>query len=96
MADIAKLFHPVIREAVYTMAAYVGMARRIPAAYRDYLEPLKPHNCLAGGVGTPHYRRCGIPQGCPFSMMFVALIMRLWIVIMGTLGAACFLLAESS
>lgn len=76
------------------MAAYAGMPRKVLGAYKDYIERLKLHNCLAGGVGTPHARRCGIPQGCPFSMMHVALIIRPWIIIMRTLGAACFILAD--
>ncbi len=34
------------------------------------------HTTIAGGVGTGFSRRCGIPQGCPFSMMLTALLMR--------------------
>ena len=33
-------------------------------------------------LGQPHQHRCGIPQGCPFSMDFVALLMRPWIMCM--------------
>ena len=58
------------------MAAYAGMPCKVLAAYEDYIEHFKLYNCLAGGVGTPHNRRCGIPHGCPFSMMIVALVMR--------------------
>ena len=81
-ADIAKFFDQIIRDVAYTSAAYAGMPRNIFAAYKEYIENLKLYNCIAGGVGTPHRRRCGIPQGCLFSMMVVAHIMRPWVVLM--------------
>lgn len=34
---------------------------------------------MAGGIGQPYRRQCSIPQGCPLSMMIVALIMRPWL-----------------
>jgi len=61
------------------------MPERILVAYTAYLEYMLVHNCLAGGVGTPYWRKCGIPQGCPFSMCMVALIMRPWIIVMRTI-----------
>ena len=47
-----------------------------------------------GGLGTPYTRRCGIPQGCPFSMMFVALLMRPWIIMMRAANVFATLLAD--
>ena len=86
VVDIARFLDQIIRDVVYTSAAYAGMPRNILAAYKDYIENLKLYNCIAGGVGTPHRRRWGIPQGCPFSMMMVALIKPPWVVLMGVLG----------
>ena len=40
------------------------------------------YNTIAGGLGVKYQRRCGIPQGDPLSMMFIALIMRPWVVMM--------------
>ena len=64
-------------------------------AYETYIENLKVYNCVAGGMGTPYIRTCGIPQGCPFSMTIVALKMRPWITIMRKFsGIKCFILAD--
>eukprot|EP00969_Alexandrium_andersonii_P014016 611272-Alexandrium_andersonii.AAC.1 len=35
------------------------------------------------GRGSPVFRKCSIPQGCPFSMNFLCLIMRVWVSVMG-------------
>ena len=71
------------------------MPTKVLKAYATFLEDLMVHNCLAGGVGTPCQRRCGIPQGCPFSMTLVALIMRPWIILMrGVGGITCYILAD--
>jgi len=80
-ADIAKFFDQVRREMVYRVARAAGMTEQIARPYSAYLENLKIYNCLAGGLGTPYMRRCGIPQGCPFSMAMVALIMRPWVLL---------------
>ena len=53
------------------------------------------YNYLAGGMGEPHKRRCGIPQGCPVSMAMVALTMRPWLIMMRTVGdITCYILAD--
>lgn len=71
------------------------MPEPVLTAYEAYLENLLVYNCLAGGVGEPFRRLCGIPQGCPFSMAVVALIMRLWIMLMLTFASVkCFILAD--
>ena len=33
---------------------------------------------IAGGLGVPHAHPCGIPQGCPFSMMLIAFLLHPW------------------
>ena len=95
VADIAKFFDQVRRDIVYKIAAAAGIPPTILTAYRAYIENLLLYNCLAGGIGRPHKRRCGIPQGCPFSMMMVALIMRPWVLLMRLIGdVQCFILAD--
>ena len=66
-ADIAKFFDQVRRQLVYKIARAAGMPEPVLKAYMNYLDNLYVYNCLAGGVGRPYLRRCGIPQGCPFS-----------------------------
>ena len=71
------------------------MPEPVLTAYKSYLESMVVYNCLAGGVGTPFRRICGIPQGCPFSMALVAMIMRPWIMMMRTFaGIKCYILAD--
>eukprot|EP00973_Karenia_brevis_P085251 11833097-Karenia_brevis.AAC.1 len=41
--------------------------------------PLVGDNSVAGSLGTPHRHQCGIPQGCPFSMVFISLYLRAWV-----------------
>ena len=82
VADTAKFFA-------------AGMPPHVLVAYKSYLESLMIYNVLAGGVGTPHQRRCGIPQGCPFPMTMVALTMRPLIILMRLVGdTQCFILAD--
>ena len=95
VADIAKFCDQIRRELVYQLAEAAGMPKPIVRAYKTYLENLRVYNCLAGGIGTPYQRKCGIPQGCPYSMAMVALIMRPWIIMMRSYGSIqCYILAD--
>ena len=78
-ADIAKCFDQISRILVYRLAREAGMPLEILSAYQRYQENLKVHNTIAKGIGKAFTRKCGIPQGCPLSMMFTSLIMRPWI-----------------
>lgn len=52
------------------------MPRRVLEPYRRYQEASKVHKSLANSIGMPYRRECSIPQGCPLSVMVVALTMR--------------------
>ena len=78
--DIAKCFDQINRELVEQLAIRAGMPRGILSAYMRFQEALLVHNSVAGGIGQGFLRRTGIPQGCPLSMLHMALIMRPWIV----------------
>ena len=95
MADIAKFFDQIRRDLVFKVSRAAGMPEGIVSAYEAYISNLQVYNCVAGGIGKPYTRRCGIPQGCPFSMTMVALIMRSWILEMRNFtGIACYILAD--
>lgn len=95
VTDIAKFFDQIVRQLVYRVAAIAGLPPGILIAYRTFLETMVVHDVLAGWIGTEYRRRCGIPQGCPFSMTFVALLMRPRIIAMrGVRGVKCFILAD--
>mgnify|MGYP003312472344 CR=1 FL=1 len=80
--DIAKFFDQVSRILVEVLARQAGMPEKVLSAYIRYQESLVIYNTIAGGLGVKYKRRCGIPQGDPLSMMFIALIMRPWVVMM--------------
>ena len=44
-----------------------------------FLDALRIRGGLALGVGAPYGPRCSIPQGCPFSMLVLALTVRPWL-----------------
>ena len=95
VADIAKFFDQIRREVVVALARVAGMPVQVLDAYSRFLEDMTAYNCLPGGMGKPHKRRCGLPQGCPFSMAMVALLMRPWIVMMrGIQDVKCYILAD--
>lgn len=66
VADIAKFFDQIRRGLVFRTCRVAGMPTGVLTAYGNYLENLKVYNCVAGGMGTPYVRVCGIPQRMPF------------------------------
>ena len=58
------------------------MPKQILKVYKSCLEQLEVRNSFARHIGEPHKHECGIPQGCPFSMVALALVMRPWILLM--------------
>ena len=93
-ADIAKCFDQLIRPLVYAVARTAGMPSRVLLPYQRYMEELTVRNSISGSLGKPYVRRCGIPQGCPLSMMFLALVLRPWTLTMQSLGATPRILAD--
>ena len=94
--DIAKWFDQILRELVYAIAALAGIPPQILDAYRRFQEGLIVHNTIAGGIGKGFKRRCGIPQGCPLSMLFTALIMRPWVLLATARGCFPRILADAN
>ena len=76
------------------MLSLAGMPKPVLHVYSKFLEELVAYNTIGGGVGHGQRRRCGIPQGCPLSMMVVALIMRAWVQMAKAQGATPRVLAD--
>jgi len=93
-ADIRKCFDEIQRPLLYILAHFAGIPLPILRAYTMFIENLTIHNNLVGNIGKPHKRKCGIPQGCPLSMMFVALLLRPWIFLAKYFGAIPRILAD--
>eukprot|EP00973_Karenia_brevis_P059889 8336919-Karenia_brevis.AAC.1 len=83
--DLYKCFDQVVRPLFYTILLLAGLPTTILTAYINFLEHSQIYNSFAGCVGQPHLHRCGIPQGCPLSMIFISLYLRSWIVQMHSL-----------
>eukprot|EP00974_Lingulodinium_polyedra_P133607 11226280-Lingulodinium_polyedra.AAC.1 len=65
-------------------------------AYSSYMDRLSLRLCLANGLGAMERHRCGSPQGCPFSMMLVALLSRPWMLTVRRAGAIPRVLADDT
>eukprot|EP00973_Karenia_brevis_P084253 11692159-Karenia_brevis.AAC.1 len=76
--DIFKCFDQIIRLLVYVILLLSGFPIKVLTAYINYQEQAQIYFSFAGHIGTPHKHLCGIPQGCPFSMMVIALLLRPW------------------
>ena len=61
------------------MSTRMGFPPKVLQTYTKFIEALKIHNTIPGGIGTPCTRQCGIPQGCPLSMLMIAILMTPWV-----------------
>ena len=93
-ADIAKCFDQLLRPLIYAVASAAGMPSRVLQPYQRYMEEMTVRNTISNSLGKPYVRRCGIPQGCPLSMMFLALILRPWTHSMQSVGVTPRILAD--
>ena len=94
IADIFKCFDQVCRELITTLLRRAGFPERILQPYMSMLSNLVVRNAFAGHIGKGHQHPCGLPQGCPFSMMATALLLRPWICKMVTLQGLPRVLAD--
>ena len=77
--DVYKCFDQIVRPLVFELAKRAGMPTSILLTYEAFQQNLVVYNQVGNTLGQPHTHRCSIPQGCPFSMMLIALLMRPWI-----------------
>ena len=77
--DVYKCFDQIVRPLVIALAQKAGMPPNILHTYEVFQQKLVVHNQIGSSLGTPHQHRCSIPQGCPFSMTLIALLMKPWI-----------------
>ena len=80
--DVFKCFDQIVRPLVIYLARQAGMPRQVLDTYEAFQSDLTVYNQIGEYLGEPHRHKCSIPQGCPFSMAFVALLMRPWIMYM--------------
>ena len=71
-----------------------GLPEEILVAYANFQEQMLIYNSVHGSVGQSHKHPAGIPQGCPFSMIFIALLLRPWSLQISEFGAIARTLAD--
>ena len=74
--DIVQACDKFSRVLVCQILFLSGVPAQIVDAYARFHDNLWVYNGIAGGLGQPYQKRCSIPQGCPFSMMIFALLLR--------------------
>ena len=74
--DIFKCFDQISRVLLGRLLLMGGFPPAIWKAYEKFHKELHIRNLLAGGYGRPFQKKCSIPQGCPFSMLFIAFMLR--------------------
>ena len=93
-ADLYKCCDQIIRSLLHAILACAGLPTQILTAYVNFMESTLIHNSIGDSYGLGHKHRCGIPQGCPLSMVFVSILLRPWMLQMEELGAIPRTLAE--
>ena len=76
--DIYKCFDQINRKLVLRLATEAGMPLRILEPYFRYIDNLQVQFQIGKTIGARHEDRCSIPQGCPFSMTMIALLLVPW------------------
>ena len=74
--DIMKCFDQMSRELVWTCGIILGAPAPIMSAWYRVMSSLRMYNVLAASVGEVYTRPMSIPQGCPLSMVFLAMVVR--------------------
>ena len=92
--DIYKCFDQIDRDLVEQLARQAGMPERILQPYLRYINNMSIRYQVGSTIGEPHFDECSIPQGCPFSMTMIALIMVPWIRMMRSLDVKPSVLAD--
>ena len=77
-ADIYKCFDQISLILLGLMLTHGGFPPQLWHAYYAFHSNVVYHNSVAGMLGRPHRHPMSIPQGCPFSMTFIAFMLVPW------------------
>ena len=99
VADVVKSFDTVDRGILDCILSNIGLLAWFRHAYFEYHLHVRLRFKLAAGLGE-WTRDCGIPQGCPLSMMFIVAfflaLVSLFICSGGELSLSCMLIILSA
>ena len=85
--DIYKCFDQLPRTFIYAALAAAGVPNTVLGPYLRFMEGLQLVNSLGTGLGEPYTRPTAIPQGCPASMLAMAVLSVPWGRVATLLGA---------
>jgi hypothetical protein len=74
--DVWKAYDMICRPTAVLVALMAGFPKQLAAAYLRFHDAVEVRTALALGLGRPRRRQLSIPQGCPWSNVFLALLMR--------------------
>ena len=89
-----KCFDQINRELLYAVAKEAGMPPRILDTYFRYINDINVRFQVGQRIGPGHKDRCSIPQGCPYSMGMIALLMVPWVNLIKEVGVEPRVLAD--
>ena len=68
----------ISRPLLYLLLVLSGFPPVVLCAYSSYHEAAFVQFSINRHLGIPHQHRCGIPQGCPLSMLFITFLLLGW------------------
>eukprot|EP00969_Alexandrium_andersonii_P324748 14349235-Alexandrium_andersonii.AAC.1 len=74
-----KSFDQICRPLLFSLLALAGLPPRILGPYAKHMQALEVRPQYARTVGEAYVRPAAIPQGCPWSMTFIGVLMEPWI-----------------
>ena len=77
--DLDKAFDRINRRVLDKVLEQNGFPERLRRPYMAFMGSLKVRLSVAGHLGPARPRDGGIPQGCPWSMAFMALLTTGWV-----------------
>ena len=92
--DIYKCFDQLNQSQISALAQEAGMPRRILQPYKQYITGMQIQLQVGNTIGRPHQDTASLPQGCPFSLMMAALLLKPWISTMREAGVTPRCLAD--
>lgn len=76
--DYKKAFVLVPRNIIFNLASRLGFSSKLLDVMKSIFSTLQRFFKLPGGHSKPFKSSCGILQGCPFSVVFMNLIVSSW------------------
>eukprot|EP00969_Alexandrium_andersonii_P254940 11270822-Alexandrium_andersonii.AAC.1 len=69
----------VDRSTLLLLMGHAGTPKQIIVAYASYMESSRAINRVGQHFGQPHFRERSIPQGGPWSMLLLNLVVVPWL-----------------